>query len=67
MFPNPLRFTAVRGAFAVLALAALATPAHAQRLLGTPVVQARALASSSAGLVTADRDASAGSGCSRAT
>jgi murein DD-endopeptidase MepM/ murein hydrolase activator NlpD len=59
---NPLRSTAVRGMFAALALAALATPAHAQRrLLGTPVVPARSLAASSLGLSGASRaDASAG-------
>ena len=62
MSPHTLRSTAVRGAFAVLVLAAAASPAHAQRrLLGTPVAQARSLASSSAGLVSAgSRDASAG-------
>jgi murein DD-endopeptidase MepM/ murein hydrolase activator NlpD len=61
MLQNPLRSTAVRGVFAALALAAVATPAHAQhRLLGTPVVQARSLASSSAGVIGAGRDASAG-------
>ena len=61
MLQNPLRSTAVRGVVAALALAAVATPAHAQhRLLGTPVVQARSLAASSAGVIGAGRDASAG-------
>jgi murein DD-endopeptidase MepM/ murein hydrolase activator NlpD len=58
---NPLRSTAARGAFAALALAALATPAHAQRLLGTPVAQARSLAASTTGLASSrSADASAG-------
>lgn len=57
---NPLRSTAVRGVFAALALAALATPAHAQhRLLGTPVTQARSLATAGAGVATAGRSESA--------
>lgn len=60
MLQSPLRSTAVRGALAAFALAAMATPAHAQRLLGTPVVQARSLASSTTGLAGAGRDASAG-------
>jgi peptidoglycan LD-endopeptidase LytH len=54
---HTLRSTAVRGAFAVLALSALAQPAHAQRrLLGTPVAQPRSLAASGAGLASAGRD-----------
>jgi peptidoglycan LD-endopeptidase LytH len=62
MHRNPLRSTAVRGVFAALALAALATPAHAQRrLLGTPVVQARSLAASTTGLA-ASRSADASTG-----
>lgn len=61
MLQRSLRSTAVRGVFAALALAAVATPAHAQRrLLGTPVVQARSLAVPSAGVIGAGRDASAG-------
>jgi murein DD-endopeptidase MepM/ murein hydrolase activator NlpD len=57
----PHRSTALRGVFAALALASLATPAHAQRLLGTPVAQARSLASASTGLASArNADASAG-------
>ena len=56
MFHHTLRTTAVRGAVAVLALAAFAHPADAQRrLLGTPVAQARSLAASGAG-VAAPRD-----------
>jgi murein DD-endopeptidase MepM/ murein hydrolase activator NlpD len=55
---TPLRSTAVRGAFAVLALAALAGPADAQRrLLGTPVAQTRSLAASGTGLASANRGA----------
>lgn len=51
-----LRSTAVRGAFAVLALAAAATPAEAQRrLLGVPITQVRSLAASGAGLSSAAR------------
>lgn len=57
MLQNTLRSTAVRGAFAVLAVAALAHPADAQRrLLGTPVAQARSLAASGAGVSTSARD-----------
>ncbi len=53
-----LRSTAVRGALAVLALAATAGPADAQRrLLGTPVAQARSLSTSGTGLVSANRGA----------
>jgi murein DD-endopeptidase MepM/ murein hydrolase activator NlpD len=54
MLQNPLSSTAVRGAFAVLALAATAVPAQAQRrhLLGVPVAQARSL-SAGTGLVAA--------------
>jgi murein DD-endopeptidase MepM/ murein hydrolase activator NlpD len=55
---HTLRSTAVRGAFAVLVLAAAASPADAQRrLLGTPVAQARSLTASGAGLVSANRGA----------
>lgn len=51
-----LRSTAMRGALAVLALAAAATPAEAQRrLLGVPVTQARTLAASGAGMSSAAR------------
>ncbi|HEX6037291.1 M23 family metallopeptidase [Longimicrobium sp.] len=57
MFQNTLRSTAVRGAFAVLALAAVANPGHAQRrLLGTPVAQPRSLVASGAGVSVAARD-----------
>jgi murein DD-endopeptidase MepM/ murein hydrolase activator NlpD len=56
MFQNTLRTTAVRGAVAVLAVAAMATSADAQRrLLGTPVSQARSLVSGGAGVSTAAR------------
>jgi murein DD-endopeptidase MepM/ murein hydrolase activator NlpD len=64
MLQNTLRTTAVRGALAVLAVAAMANPADAQRrLLGTPVVQARSLAAGGAGVsvsVSAREPASAG-------
>ena len=61
MLHHILRSTPVRGALAVLALAAAATPAEAQRrLLGTPVVQTRALAASSAGLASSRGGESAG-------
>jgi murein DD-endopeptidase MepM/ murein hydrolase activator NlpD len=61
MHRTPLRSTAARGVFAALALAALATPAHAQRLLGTPVAQARSLAAGTTGLAASrSADASAG-------
>jgi murein DD-endopeptidase MepM/ murein hydrolase activator NlpD len=55
---HTLRSTAARGAFAVLALAALASPADAQRrLLGTPVTQARSLAVAGTGVATSGRAA----------
>jgi murein DD-endopeptidase MepM/ murein hydrolase activator NlpD len=60
MLHHTFRTTAARGAFAALALAALAVPAQAQsgrRLLGVPVTQARAL-SAGAGVATPARESS---------
>jgi peptidoglycan LD-endopeptidase LytH len=57
MLHETIRSTALRGALAVLALAAVASPAQAQRrLLGVPVTQARALAAGT-GVVSAERRA----------